>query len=326
MPTAELFEAVITRKFGKSICFLCGCRLGRKNRSDEHVFPKWLQNRYSLANEKLRLLNQTEIAYRQLTVPCCRDCNTKYLHPIETAVSRAVARGPNAVRALGAQTIFIWLGKIFYGVLYQEMFLRVDRSKRTNSGITTKEQLQQYASHHLFLQSVRVPLTFKGFFPASIEILKTQEPRDDPRSAWDFSDDLHSMFIGCRMGTVGIVCMLQDGGAQRRIFPDLLRPALSLKLHPLQFREVMAKVRYQGMLLNKIPQYLTFGHAGKYVTTQAPLQGYSTKPIFDEWDQRTYAQVLAHMTGIPAERLFLEPDRVWTWLRKSNGTLNKMIV
>lgn len=87
---AHFFEAVLERRFGQSTCFLCGCRLTRHSRRDEHVFPKWLQKQYVLWNKTLVLLNGTTIPYRKLTVPCCKNCNSKHLEPFEKIMARAV--------------------------------------------------------------------------------------------------------------------------------------------------------------------------------------------------------------------------------------------
>ena len=60
-------------------CFLCGDQLTDAIRSPEHVFPAWLQHRVGLWNQEFTLLNETTIPYRQLTIPCCAECNNEYL-------------------------------------------------------------------------------------------------------------------------------------------------------------------------------------------------------------------------------------------------------
>src|SRR5262245_21851225 len=139
----DFFEAVLKRKFGFSTCFLCGCRLGRKNRANEHVIPKWVQKKYKLANQQLHLLNGTTIPYRQLTIPCCFTCNNKHLEPLEKRMSRAVAAGASAVRTLDHHDLFLWLGKMFYGLLYRELFLPWDRAGKTRGKITNKQLLKR---------------------------------------------------------------------------------------------------------------------------------------------------------------------------------------
>ena len=109
-----------TIRFGPSTCFLCSALLRSKNRSDEHVFPKWLQKRFNLWDQRLDLINLTGIPYRQLTIPCCKTCNNIHLSKIEDIMRSAVEAGPSAVADLPSATVYMWLSKIFYGVLYRE--------------------------------------------------------------------------------------------------------------------------------------------------------------------------------------------------------------
>lgn len=309
------FDAVLKRQFGPSTCFLCGCRLGRRNRADEHVVPKWVQKRYKLTDQQLHLLNGTTMPYRQLTIPCCFACNNNHLQPLERRISRAVFAGPSAVRALDHHDLFLWLGKIFYGLLYRQLFLPWDRSGKTRGKITNKAILKRYEMHHLFLQSARMPVRFVDFSPASILVVHTQEP-NDARLAWDFRDELNTMCIACRMGSVGLIAVLQDGGAQQPIFP-LLR-LRRRHLHPLQFREVMAQVMYRAMLLNRTPKYL-IADGSPSTVIQMPLGGFSTKPLYNDWDHNHYAQVLSQITRVPLTDLFRPPDQVMTWLLHPDG-------
>src|ERR1700688_551596 len=89
-----LSSLVRRRRFGRTICFLCGRGLTPKNRSDEHVIPKWAQNRFSLWNQKMMLLNETHIRYRSLTIPCCCEYNTVHLHPSERGSESRLLKAP----------------------------------------------------------------------------------------------------------------------------------------------------------------------------------------------------------------------------------------
>lgn len=312
----DLYDAVLHRKFGRSTCFLCGCRLNRKNRTDEHVIPKWAQRKYHLADQELHLLNQTTIPYRQLTIPCCFTCNNKHLQPLERRMSEAVSGGARAVKSLTHHEIFLWMGKIFYGLLYRELFLPFDRTDIKKTTIANKTLLRRFNMHHLFLQSIRVPMNFVNFSPSSILIVNLQEPAE-AKLRWDFRDHLTTMSIACRMGSVGIIAVLQDGGAQIPMFP-LLKIG-NRKLHPTQFTEVVAKVFYRAILFNRTPKYLISDSEQKSVI-QSPLMGFSRKPLFDRWNQRDYAGILSQMTRQPLSSLFQEPDLVMTWLRNPDGS------
>jgi hypothetical protein len=319
----DLFSAVTLRKFGRSTCFLCGKRLGSNNRSEEHIIPRWVQERFNIWNQRLTLLNDTDILYRQLKIPCCYECNNKHLQPIEVSVSKAVEKGYEAVANLDRNALFIWLGKIYYGILYKELFLAFDRSKSSKSSITDPDLLREYQMHHYFLQSVRVPMEFEQFFPASIFVFEIQMP-SEPEYQWDFRDGLFNMFIGCRMGNVGLISVLQDGGAQQK-FEYKLEQYKKIALHPVQFLEICALVYYKAFLFNRTPKYSIFELPdGTIKVVQLPLGGFSKKPLFDEWEYEKYANTLAGLLGIPVESIFIPPDNVMTWLHEEDGRIKHL--
>lgn len=285
------------------------------NQTDEHVIPSWVQKKYDLWNQNLVLVNKTTIPYRKLTIPCCRTCNNDLLNPIESRVAKAVENGIKAVRLLEKEDMFIWLGKILYGLMYKELCLPHDRMNPNVGSILIPEVLTHYQTHHHFLQSVRVKMKFEDFVPASILIFKTQVP-SNPKLQWDFSDSIPSMFIALRMGSVGILAVMGDGGAQE-IMAESLDDLRQYPLHPLQFRELMSIVRYKSLLFNRNPKYI-FADGDPILVMQMPLQGLSAKPIFDKWDQEIYAKILSYHIEIPFEELFVPPDKVRSCLRDSN--------
>lgn len=118
---SELLKAVFEHPFDDTACFLCAEPLTPEIRTEEHVIPKWVQQKYDLWNERLGLLNDTYIPYRRLTIPCCNRCNNERLSTPESIVETAVSSGYDAVVALPKFTLFQWLGKIFVGMLYKEL-------------------------------------------------------------------------------------------------------------------------------------------------------------------------------------------------------------
>ncbi|MCH7840191.1 MAG: hypothetical protein IID38_08155 [Planctomycetes bacterium] len=150
--------------------------------------------------------------------------------------------------------------------------------------------------------------------------MSTQEP-DDVRLGWDFRDELNTMCIACRLGTVGLVAVLQDGGAQMPWFP--LMKLQRRRLHPTQFTEVIAQVTYRATLFNRIPKYL-IADGDPITVNQMPLGGLSGKPLYEDWNQHHYAQILCEITGVTMDHLFHPPDQVMTLLRNSDGTSKSM--
>lgn len=286
-------------RFGPSTCFLCSSPLRSKNRSDEHVFPKWLQNRFNLWNQRLDLINLTGIPYRQLTIPCCKSCNNVHLSRIEDVMRHAVESGPAAVASLPPPTVYMWLSKIFYGILYRESLLRADR-RGDRRPIIPKEALRELRLHHDFMQGIRRSLEFPFGIPGSIFIFGTTLP-DRIEQQFDFLDNHRNLSIALRMGSVGIVCCLQDGGITKRFHDHLRRPYYRKhRLHPLQFREATAEVFYKSMLLESRSLYTVVEDSNKMaVITQNPR-----KVSFCEWNWLTFCKMLAYYWDQQVEEIY----------------------
>jgi hypothetical protein len=186
-------------------CFLCAADL----KTTGHA-----QRRFDQWDQRVVLLNGTSIAYRQLTVPCCPDCNKDRLKPIEDSLAQTVGSGRMAVLALGPKLLFLWLGKIFYWILYRELLLLADRRDSTSSTIITADFLRQYEIHRFFLQQARELVELKDFQPGSLFVFDAQA-LPNRRLEWDMLDNVETMFIGIRVGRVALFGILGDGGGNR---------------------------------------------------------------------------------------------------------------
>ncbi len=313
----EIYSKFEQNKFHGKYCFLCGTELNEKNKSIEHVIPRWLQKRYNLWDQKLGLLNGTEIFYRHLTIPCCKTCNNEYLKPLEDSIKGCLEKGITSFRELQKETLFYWLGKIYFGIMYKELFLHYNQKRPNEGRIVTSEYLKSFQTHFIFLQGIRNLHRFKDFFPASIYIMETQSPLDIMQQ-WDFIDMHNKMFIAIRMGNVGIMALLQDGETTKQL-QDHLSEYFSVSLHPLQFRELACMIMYKSFLMNRIPKYISYELKDCVETLQMPLMGLSGKPIFDAWDNEEYAAILTHFTGMPLEYINPEPGKVRTWIKDEEG-------
>lgn len=317
----HLFDIIKSRELTEDKCFLCGTSLGVTNRSDEHVIPRWAQERFKLWNQKLVLRNRTTIPYKSLTIPCCLECNNSALQPLEKLMSSATLAGPKAVKSLDKIVVFTWLGKIFYGLLYRELFLLFNRLAPDDGMITSPELLEEYRLHHLFIQNVRIPMQFVMDFPASIFIYETKEP-PKIEHCWDFRDDLKSLFISVRIGRVGIIGVLQDGGAQEMMMN--YDRYIGRPLHPVQHREFSARVCYNSYLFNRTPKYTIIETETNdpIKVMQLPLAGFSKKPLFDSGIDKEYASILAKFNELTIETIY-DPDQgVMSWLQNPDGSFN----
>lgn len=304
-------------------CFLCGHVLGRK-KTTEHVFPKWLQQTFNLMNQEIHLLNRTTIPYRKLTIPCCQSCNTIYLATVENIIKQHYQMGFLECKKLDKFLIFQWLAKIFYGLLFKELSLRFERSDPTQGFITDPELLSGLRTLHTFLQSIRMPFEFSGFHPWSIFMVETHSYGDT--RDFDYHDEIFTLTFSIRMGEIGIIACLEDNGAQEEIFSDYFEKFKGVKLHPTQFDELVAKVTYKAHLMNRVPKYtmmLPKKEGEKVIVLASSLQGFSTLPIFDDWNQRDYAAYLTmqwNKYGMRFEDIFREPNMVMSNLINEDGT------
>jgi hypothetical protein len=312
----QLIKEINVFSSAKERCFLCGKSLLSGDYTQEHIVPRWAQRRYNLWNQHINLLNQTSIPYRNLTVPCCDECNQYRLKPIEDSISQTVDLGKNAVEQLGKMVAFLWLGKLLYGLLYKELTLLFNRADPTVGTIITPELIKRYKTHRFFLQQVRNLVECVDFCPGSIHVFAMQK-MPQPVLEWDFCDNVDTMFVGCRVGRTAFFASLEDGGAEQTMAPNYADIA-NLELHPIQFREICAHVSYRSTLRTRTPKHITL-QGNPHKVHQLPLGGFSLKPYFEEADTETYVKYLAYYLGASEEPLSLPTGEVKTWLYDENG-------
>ena len=316
-----LFSPDNEPQFGREFCFLCGEQLPENRATDEHVFPKWMQERFALWDQTLTILNHTTIPYRQVTIPCCGVCNSKHLGKIEAQMQKACAAGKEAILDLAPETVFLWLGKIFFGLLYREHLLPWNRRTPEDAMIVPAEVLDQFRLHHRFLQAARVPFQFRPHLPASLFVFETLAPTDQ-QMQFDYADLLFDLAIAVRVGKVGLIACLQDGHAVRDAF-DYSKYD-DLPLHPIQFSEMSARIFYDLTRFNRTPKFMLAEFNGSIQVFLNPLGGLSGKPLFDRGNLDGYAKLLALTTRLPEEELHPEPERVVTWLHGPDGKIRSM--
>ncbi len=318
LPISDIRYRFDQRIYDLNHCFLCAEPLKSKGSTLEHIIPKWAQERYDLWNQELFLLNGSSIPYRYLTVPCCDECNSKKLQPIETLISSTVFQGAEAVRELGNKVIYLWLSKIFFGILYKELFLYNNREMKQSPKIFEIEAIKDYQNLMFFLQEARGKVETIDFCPGSIFIFHTEKP-DDIKFQWDFCDNIVYLFIGIRVGSVGIIANLGDGGAQNLACDwDYLN---DYHLDPLQFREMCAVTSYRSTLATRVPKYVSFQSNPEEAikTYQLPLGGFSAKPLFREWDYDKYAKHLSQFTGLSYEEVRPDPNSMLSFIHDEYG-------
>jgi len=316
----EKYDPFDQMTFTYDKCFLCGNELTSNNYSVEHIFPKWLQNKFDLWNQDLILLNGTQIKYRNLTIPCCKNCNTTMSKCIEKPVERAVEAGYEEFIRLDKKIVFQWLNKISYGMLFKELSLKQDIRNPHSPTIYNEEHLKQHHMQYMFLKSIIDGAEYIEK-PYSLLIFRLRLEEEESRYWAADNPFLKTFFI--RMNDIGIIAHLMDNGYQEGFFmefPDMVE-LLNKELHPIQFAELCAKLLYKSSLFNRNPFFtIVFDKDKKLKNIIAhPLSG----DAFDEWSQEDYARCLEvywQKWGLKFDDIYKGNDLVITYLRNEDGT------
>jgi len=319
----SIYDPIKDKSLEKNRCFLCGTKLNKLNRTEEHIFPKWLLHRYDLWNDELVLLNGKPIQYRKIRIPCCQECNNIHLGRLERIIEQASRGGYKELIKVPRIKVFQWLQKIYYQILYMELRLFFNPARKGEGTIIDKDIIERYRMCHLFLQSIRIKTKFHKHHPWSIFIFQVQE-YTKAKLNFDFRDSLSFLNIAIRMGNVGIIGCLQDNGTQERMFKDYVKKFKKIKLHPKQFNELIAKVFYRESLRNRIPKYITVLGKNCLDIISMPLGGLSSEPIYDEWSQENYAKFVSICCGLDYNQVYQPPDKVWSILYNEKMQLRKL--
>jgi hypothetical protein len=179
-------------------CFICS----RSAETEEHIFPKWLQNKYSLWDQKIRLPNSTKISYRQLKIPCCNECNNEILSQIEKRIENGSASN---------QDLWRWAVKIHYGLLRKDDFLEWDRKNpgyKIGEVIRTEDPLE--LDRHL-VHSIRGEFETHPDPFGSVFVFKFHE--EEP---YHFVHLMQPAGICICLGKIGYVVFINDTGTLNR--------------------------------------------------------------------------------------------------------------
>lgn len=314
----RLFDGVAKHCFAEDICFLCGTNVVPGSDTVEHVFPKWVQGRFNLWNHRVTLLNHTLIKYKDLVIPCCPQCNNVHLSRVEQEVSANVLLGPEAVRSMDRVVLMQWLLKIFFGLLYREVFLPVQRASPGAGTIVTEDDMEQFQMLHYALQSVRIPFKFSSFdadVPASIFIF---EIKGSDESVFDYKDDVMHRCMCIRLGRVGILVAF-DMGAQAvegaEFFPQYGKHAL----HPLQFDELAANLFAKARVFQVNPAVMFVESEDSVSFNVMPFTSSPYAEVFGDMTPDDVGEYLWRFARIPRDAVLPEPGRRITFLKTDEG-------
>lgn len=305
-------------RFGPGTCFLSGQPVGPADTVP--VFADWLQARYGLADWPIQLLDQRTVLVRDLRLPVSPAVRQR-VDELEMTVAAAAAQGPGALRALGDDALFLWLGKMFYGIFVTELFNEFEPLIKPRYPLAENAALlRKFQAFFQLLQGLRVPTEYADFVPASIFVLDV-DPAEDIMP-FEYDDDLNTLVFSIKLGRSVLVACLVDigliGQAMRKVYADAQRP-----LHPAQAAEFKARVYYGAHLLHMVPDlYPRYPRPGDTHLVFDALIDDVGIAVFNPWENAAYAQALAelwHRWGIAPAAIMRDPDQPLSLLYTADG-------
>ncbi len=170
---------------------------------------------------------------------------------------------------------------------------------------------------HFFVQGLDLKIEFEAEgklrIPGTVFLFNLKQ-YSDPTARFHFRDDINTLSVFMQLGNRGIIATA-DGGALDLEIGSVVKRDGAIKLHPVQFNEIGAKIFYKASLFNRTAKYITSHYKKTYRVMQMSLAGLSGKPIFDPWDHRRYAQYLASFMNADVEQISSsDGSLVSTWL------------
>lgn len=294
-------------------CFLCGINIVPANKTVEHIFPKWLQHRYTLWDEELIILNNTKIKYRFLTVPCCKECNNVHLAALESKFSVLHDRKFENLTFEDELVVFQWSIKILYSTMYKELSLKFDRANPSLGNILQPKILESYRMLHLFLQSLRVKTVFHHPKPWSLFVFNLE--KDD----FDYTNDILGLGFSIKFGNVGNTIVFEDNN----IISDylyLFNHLNDYKLSDLKFWEVTMRIFFAKRHMRLTPTYI---HSYNTETEQLDIHTLNSfgNPEWDDELFSYYFEALLSKRGYEDLLPLYKDNMLKTFLVDADGEL-----
>lgn len=286
--SVRYYNPFATLFFDSHTCFLTGENLP----DDTHkmsVFPSWVLTDFGYNEKRFKLMDfVSSIGYYDLQLPCTTPVKEAF-QQLDEEVYKALQKGRAAVEALDDHRLFLWMGKIVYGILYHDLLLEKQKCEKWKKPFGVAPRLKERLSvFHLMLQSLVKPLHFVGEKPWSITVVSVKYSKE----VFNYRDDTIQLMFALGMNGVGVIACLQDNGLVKKEQQDILQKIGDMVLHPIQFEELCARYFYSNYLLQPQPAYVIENREqGMTLTTPKPAHSQST-PLFGVWDDAIFAKVL----------------------------------
>jgi hypothetical protein len=316
----QIYSPFTAFNFSNRNCFLTGQTLSSDDEKIQ-VFPQWLMGRYKLEDQPFKLLDESMASYKDLKIPCAGHINEAFLEPLESEIASAFDIGYEAVKNLDELKIFQWAGKLLYGIIFNEVQsgIKLQHSKGEEFNIS-QSIIHKFSNLHLMLQSINLPIIFEDFKPYSFFLFKV----DNNIEEFGYRDEVNTLTFSLRIKDFGLIICLQDNSANKFYHKELFEKIKDQTLHPIQFEEFSGRVFYSAYLFNRLPEYNVLPANDEIYIEAMPLRGLSSKPLFDDWMNKIYGQVLETFWknwGFLLLEIIKNPEKPMSFLFNPDGSL-----
>jgi hypothetical protein len=241
-------------------CFVCGAFPTEKPFNDEHIVPRWVLRRYGLSHKEITLPTGERRRYSGYRVPCCIDCNSLLGERLETPISKLLdgdyATIVGRLDARATDLIFTWLALLFFKIHLKDSAVPMHKDRRKGSAVIG-EIYDWQGMHHLHAVA-RTPYTRAAFLPGVLGSLQIFEMDDEiAEGGYDYMDFTFGQTLAVRLGSIGIVAVLNDAAAAEVSWSDKLA-AIDGPINTLQLREVAAMFATANDALLTRPAFGTY--------------------------------------------------------------------
>ncbi len=258
-------EDFIARICDGNGCFVCGKPRSQVPFNDEHVIPRWLLKRYGLFGKSITLPNGEQHAYGTYTMDCCVACNSLLGKNLENPISEMLNAGFEKVDQqlmdpeyglLRLKSLFVWLCLLFIKTHLKDRELREHLDRRKGDA-RISDQYAWEMLHHIHCVA-RAPYIGGDLAPSVVGTTRWFRIEDkmlvDKFDYFDLTFD-HTMVL--RIGDLGLVAVLTDGGKCSRMLRDVLFAVEGEVLTMVQLRELGARLALANRQLINRPRFYT---------------------------------------------------------------------
>lgn len=313
---SKLYQPFNKMQFDDAHCFLSGEKIDKKEKLS--IFADWLSETYHLKDMPFKMLDESMKTYADIKVPCTVE-TANHLNHLEEKIQIAFEIGYDEVIKLDHDLIFLWVAKIVYGVIFNEIQSAIKQQNNFAEGFNMSQGLiHKFSLLQTMLQKVNKHIVFEDFKPYSLFITKVNNVENE----FAYRDEINTLTFSLRMKDFGILINLQDNGANKLYHEEFLGKINGKTLHPIQFEELCANVFYSAYLFNRLPEYHIIPTDEEIFIEAMPLRGMNNKPIFDDWQFRTYGQVVENFWkrwGFLLLEIIKRPEQPLSFLFDDNG-------